>query len=62
MKKDNNKENQKQTKALFTELSQEESSTVNGGHYHPRYCYYDSYYKPTYYYHASSYKPRYCYY
>ena len=57
------------TKQLFTDLTTEESYSINGGN---RYCYYDSYQPSSYYYKKSSYdyhyasayhsgSPRYCY-
>ena len=55
------------TKQLFTEITAEDSSTINGGHYSGCGCYSykkkSYYHKPKYSYHPVYYtgSPRYCY-
>ncbi len=59
------------TKQLFTEVTEEDSATINGGHYHGCGCYSykksyykrSHYHKPSYSYYPAYYSgsPRYCY-
>ncbi|QZZ21955.1 hypothetical protein J5X98_05920 [Leptothermofonsia sichuanensis E412] len=52
-----------QTNELFTDLTEEESSTVSGGHYYGGYCGYRRFYgyRPVYYHrpYYGYYRPRY---